>query len=306
MFTLHISSHWSSFIRRGLAVYWVLLAMALGAQAQTKASCMFNFFSRTTNFTLPDGRQVFIEPLGINDFGTIVGSSTPGPSRGLIRWANGGITHVKGTSLLVARNDHGTSVGLDLTGTSGEGVLVNGTTITPIVLDVNNGGVNPFGINKWGTIVGQYATPDFSSSHGFKRWKNGTTHNLDFPGSLPNGTWPYGINDHGTVVGFYFGSDGLTHGFIFHNGQWATLDYPHASATFAMGISNAGKIIGNAIVVDATGRAFSHAFLYENGTFKLIPIPGPKNLVSISPKQELILGDTGLDPSQPSFIAKCQ
>jgi len=287
---------------RALLLTLVPLLWSLTTQAQTHATCTFNFFSPTTKFTTPNGRPVFIQPLGINDFGTIVGYSTPGPNHGLIRWANGGITSVNGTSRLIARNDHGTSVGLDLTGTAGEGVLVDGTNVTSIVLDVNNGGVNPSGINKWGTIVGQYATPGFSSSHGFKRWKNGTTHILDFPGSLPNGTWPTGINDDGTVIGFYFGSDRLTHGFIFHNGQWATLDYPHASATFLAGITNTGKIFGGAI-----GNAFNHAFLYENGTFKLISLPngGPMGLLSISPRQGLILGITG-GAGTPAFIAQCQ
>ncbi|PYV65747.1 MAG: hypothetical protein DMG97_31410 [Acidobacteria bacterium] len=288
---------------RALLLTLVPLLWSLATQAQTHAACTFNFFSPTTKFTTPNGRPVFIQPLGINDFGTIVGYAIPGTRRGLIRWANGGVTQVKGTNRLVARNDHGISVGFDL---KDQAVLVDGPTssptITPIVLDVNNGGVNPSGINKWGTIVGQYATPDFSSSHGFKRFNNGTTHTLDFPGALPNGTWPTGINDDGTVVGFYFGSDRLTHGFIFHNGQWATLDYPHASATFPAGITNAGKIVGGAI-----GNTFNHAFLYETGTFKIISLPngGPKGLLSISPKQGLILGITG-GAGTPAFIAKCQ
>jgi probable HAF family extracellular repeat protein len=232
----------------------------------------------------------------------------------MVRWANGGFTSVNGTSWLIARNDHGTSVGLDLTGPTDEGLLVNGPTssptITPIVLDVNNGGVNPSGINKWGTIVGQYATPDFSSSHGFKRWNNGTTHTLDFPGALPDGTWPTGINDDGTVVGFYFGSDRLTHGFIFHNGQWATLDYPGTQApgdTVLVGITNAGKIIGNAF--SATDFSTT-TFLYENGTFKVISVPnsvpGSASLRSISPKQGLILGVTNVATGSPAFIAQCQ
>ena len=259
-----------------------------------------------------------MQPLGINDFSTIVGYAIFGTSigtstgdSGLIRWANGGVTQVKGTNRLVARNDHGISVGFDL---KDQAVLVDGPTssptITPIVLDVNNGGVNPSGINKWGTIVGQYATPDFSSSHGFKRFNNGTTHTLDFPGALPNGTWPTGINDDGTVVGFYFGSDRLTHGFIFHNGQWATLDYPHAVDTELVGITNAGKIIGNAFFVGGFADLSRTLFLYENGTFKVISVPNSdpetRSLMSISPKQGLILGVTAGPAGRPAFIAQCQ
>jgi len=56
-------------------------------------------------------------------------------------------------------------------------------------------------------------------------------------------TGPIGINDNGTVVGTYVKN--LNRGFIFHNGQWATLDYPHAVDTILVGIANDGKIIGN-------------------------------------------------------------
>ena len=222
MFTAHVSSHLSSSVRSGLALCWVLLALALAVRAQSQAVCTFNFFSPTTPFKLSDGTPVFMQPIGINDFGTIVGYSSPGKARGLIRWANGGITRVKRSSQLFARNDHGTSVGFDL---AGQGVLVNGTTITPIVLNVNNAGIKEVrGINRWGTIVGRYRLPNNAGGRGFKRWNTGTAHTLDFPGAVFTG--PIGINDSGTVVG----AAGADHGFIFHNGQWATLDYPGAQA----------------------------------------------------------------------------
>jgi probable HAF family extracellular repeat protein len=297
MFTLPTSSH-LRFVRGGLALCWVLLAMTLAAQAQTQAACTFNFFSRKTQFKLQDGTPVFMIPIGINDFGTTVGYAYPGPARGLIRWANGGITSVKGTSRLDARNDHGISVGFDLTN---QAVVVNGTSITPIVLDVNNGGISQVrGINKWGTIVGQYIRPSGVGVRGFKRWNTGTTHILDFPGALSNTTRPTGINDNGTVVGTYSNPDFSIHGFIFHNGQWATLDYPHAVATHLDGITNAGRIIGNAFF----DLGLQTPFLYENGKFKLIsvPKPGSWDVGTISPKQGLILGLT----SGPAFIAQCQ
>jgi probable HAF family extracellular repeat protein len=176
---------------------------------------------------------------------------------------------------------------------------------------VNNGGVFEVkGINNWGTIVGRYEPPDHFGAHGFKRWKNGTTHILDFPGALPGSTEPDGINDDGTVVGSYFTPDDSVHGFIFHNGQWATLDYPGTQApgdTVLVGITNAGKIIGNAF--SATDFSTT-TFLYENGTFKVISVPnsvpGSASLRSISPKQGLILGVTNVATGSPAFIAQCQ
>jgi hypothetical protein len=275
----------------------VSLLLPLATQAQTQASCTFKFFSLQTTITLPDGTPVFLQPLGIDDFGTVVGYGHRGSAGdvGLIRWANGGFNHVTGTRSLNARNDNGTMVGSDRVNETFRGILVNGQTITPIVLDVNNSGVVfPTGINKWGTIVGIYGS--FSSSHGFKRWSNGTTHTLDFPGAQPASTSPAGLNDLGTVVGTYRdATTTLHHGFIFHNGQWATLDYPHASDTRLFGITNAGQIIGSA----------GSLFLYENGTFKVISVPNSAypELLSISPKQGLILGR---NTATQAFTAKCQ
>src|SRR5207302_7704465 len=91
----------------------VSLLLPLATQAQTQASCTFNVFPLKTTIKLSDGSSVFLQPLGIDDFSTIVGygsSSTGGLTGGLIRWAIGGVTHVGGTAELIARNDHGTDV----------------------------------------------------------------------------------------------------------------------------------------------------------------------------------------------------
>ena len=284
-------------------VLWLVFLSPLWsylAQAQTQASCTFKLFPLTIK--TQNLGPLHLYPAGINDFGTIVGHIINGPPNpGVIRWAGGGVTLVPGTSL-VARNDHGTSLGYGATGP----ILVSGTTITPVPLNVPNGGILVNGMNIWDTIVGQYSTLDHSRLHGFKRWSDGTVHTLDFPGvpPTPAGTEPVAVNDNGTVVGSYV-APGLTHGFIFHEGQWATLDYPNAIATSLVGISNAGKIIGNAQINGVT-----KAFLYENGAFKVISAPNaPPNstsLRSMSPRQGLILGVIGISTSFTGFVAKCQ
>jgi len=55
-------------------------------------------------------------------------------------------------------------------------------------------------------------------------------------------------------------------------------------------------------------NTFTGYFLYENGIFKIISLPNgaPIGLLSISPKQGLILGVTGATVSQPAFIAQCE
>ena len=281
----------------------VCLAMASAAQAQKQASCTFSFFGLGVN--IPNLGPGFITPSGINDFGTIVGTAVPSndqePSVAFVRWANGGYSFPLGTSsitpsALVDRNDDGTSIGF----LGGVPILLKGTTVTPVKLNNISSPIEFIrGINSWGSIVGSYNTT--STVNGFKRWSNGNAFALGYPGwGVSTSTFPTSINDSGTVVGSFFtGPSGVQlpqNGFIYHNGTWATLNYPNPAAfTDLVGISNAGVIIGNADT--------DHGFLYENGVFKIISAPdgSPTNVMGISPKLGLIVG-TG---NQGGFIAKC-
>jgi len=83
------------------------------------------------------------------------------------------------------------------------------------------------------------------------------------------------------VVGGYNTPDYVGHGFIYRNGQWATLDpWPN-------GISNAGVIVGN-------------NYIYVNNTFTTISVPNSSwtGFLNISPGG-LIAGQTGFsaDPA---------
>ncbi len=287
----------------GLALS-ALFAMASVAQAQKQASCTFTFFTLGVN--IPNLGPGFMEPSGINDFGTIVGlamTNNESTEVGFIRWANGGLsfplgTSATATSVLFDRNDSGTTIAFQ----NGTPVLLNGTTITGFNLGVNNNVYNLFSINNWGSIVGNYFTDFPNDRTGFKRWSNGGFFPLFFPGNLP--TTATGINDQGTVVGYYSSSANAVSGFIYHGGDWAALNFPNATSTYLAGISNAGVIIGNADV-----KGFGTPFLYKNGVFKLISVPNalantPPFLLSISPKLGLIVGMVGT-PNQGGFIAKC-
>jgi len=72
------------------------------------------------------------------------------------------------------------------------------------------------------------------------------------------------MNDSGFIVGTASG-----HGVIYHNGQWATLEYPGGNGTRLLGISNAGVIVG--VGSPLIGPLVN--FMYANGTFKSINIP---------------------------------
>ena len=87
-------------------------------------------------------------------------------------------------------------------------------------------------------------------------------------------------------------------GFIYSQGNWATLNYPGSLFTDLVGVSNEGVIVGNATDLDL-------AFRYENGKFKTIV--GPKGVgvtvTGISPRFGLIVGTAG---ANGGFVATCQ
>jgi hypothetical protein len=285
-----------------LLTFLVFLS-ASGIYAQTQASCTFKLFP--LNVSVPNIGTLFLVPAGVNDYGTIVGAASlpTAIDVAFVRWANGGITLPLGTSesSLADRNDHGTSIDYMGPESGQTPILLNGTMATPIQFVPSNGGgpFNVFSINNWGSIVGFGVVLDLNT-HGFKRWSNGSFLTLDFPGAV--NTLPSSINDSGAVVGDYSDASGVSHGFMYLNAKWATLDYPNASQTFLGGISNSGEIVGNATVNGA-----ATAFLYVNGTFKVISVPNsPPNstgVAEISPKIGLIAG-TNLGTSQ-GFVGTC-
>jgi probable HAF family extracellular repeat protein len=240
-----------------------------------------------------------------SDSGTIVGLAqvlTPEQNVAFVQWANGGLNFPFGkrtVSLLSGRIDNGTSIGYSGVGQTpvfldgfaapflmGTPVFLNGTTATPITFSVPSGTFTVNGINVWGSIVGAGNIGDLTF-HGFKRWSNGNVAMLDYPGAVQ--TVPTSINDSGAVVGYYTDSSGKSHGFLYVNGKWATLDYLNASGTSLAGISIAGLIVGNANVNGA-----QTAFIYKGGTFKYFWITNnPSNseyvMVGISARKGLIL-----------------
>ena len=93
---------------------------------------------------------------------------------------------------------------------------------------------------------------------------------LDDP-SANNNTQAFGINASGQIVGEYIDASNHTHGFLYSNGTYTTLDDPSASATggtVALGINDLGQIVGN--YGDASG---GHGFLYNNGSYTTLNDP---------------------------------
>ena len=297
------------------AISWGLLPLlcSLPTHAQTKASCTFTLFPLTVD--LRNIGSVQLSPAGINDFGTVVGTasllSNGSTFFGFIRWSNGGFTVPLSTNVgssLVDRNDNGISIGFmgPFAKATGQQIFVNGTTVTPIVLNVKNYDFLVSGINNWGSIVGTYFVLNSTAYHGFKRWSNGGVITVDYPGAVA--TSLARINGDGTAVGtFYYPGDQNGNGFIYHKGSFAKLDYPSSLWTALVGISDAGEIVGN---TNVNGSVFS--FLYQKGVFKVISVPNAfaTSVLGISQGLGLIVGNASMPngttpPVSKGFIAKC-
>jgi uncharacterized membrane protein len=86
-----------------------------------------------------------------------------------------------------------------------------------------------------------------------------------------------GLNDRGQIVGS-FQSGGLTHGFLLADGELTQIDVPDATATFASGINNLGRIVGVYLTTGGTAVYGRHL----DGSFSLIDIPGAGTILRVS------------------------
>lgn len=231
----------------------ICLAVSI-AQAQfQQASCTFKLVQNT------EPTPPFCYGRGVNDWGSVVGL---GGSNGkaCIRYANGGTSWylAPGATLsqFNARNNNGATVGYFLPAASAYGqnnaFMLQASTVTLIVDPKAVAySTSADGINKYNSIVGSYLDKATGRRHGFKRYSNGSYNELLYPAKNSGGSWetyPRGINDNGVVVGTYFDASNQARGFVYHSGQWATLDYPNSASSYTnteiWGISNSDIIVG--------------------------------------------------------------
>jgi probable HAF family extracellular repeat protein len=102
---------------------------------------------------------------------------------------------------------------------------------------------------------------------------NYTYTDLDYPDPGAVMTNPTAVNSTGTVVGsYYLAADNSTHGFIWHEGTFTTVDYAGSDYTALKGINDAGTIVG---VYENTNGSYKGFSLSKDGTYTLIDCPSP-------------------------------
>jgi len=112
-----------------------------------------------------------------------------------------------------------------------------------------------------GAFAGDYS--DASTVHGFLSPKPGLFIRLDFPGAAATAArW---ISETTEVVGRWddysipldLACSTQCHGFLWAKGEFLSIDVPGANSTVALGINDAGRIVGR--FIDATGG--DHGFM---------------------------------------------
>ena len=134
-------------------------------------------------------------------------------------------------------------------------------------------GTEAYGIDPAGRVVGR------SDGRAFL-WENGVMADLNIPGGE---SIARRINAAGQVVGEVM-VDGVTHGFIWHNGVTTDL----GEVAQVNDINAGGQAVGWRIV-----EGTDHAFVWENGTFT--DLPGPSRAFGINDEGQIV-GDAGLGP----------
>jgi probable HAF family extracellular repeat protein len=103
------------------------------------------------------------------------------------------------------------------------------------------GGTEAWGINGAGDVVGYYTGT--SSNLGFEYNPTSNTFTTLTGPSGASDIRAFGINDTGAIVGTYRDSANVTHGFLYSNGTYNTIDAPGAQfGTYVTGINNSGQL----------------------------------------------------------------
>ncbi|GAC1477701.1 MAG: hypothetical protein NVS1B4_20730 [Gemmatimonadaceae bacterium] len=149
------------------------------------------------------------------------------------------------------------------------------------------------GINDEGDIVGHYSLPEDlrpgspAVRHGFLL-SHGTFTSFDPPTSIRTNV--LGIDNRGDIAGRYVRSGKRTNsGFLLRRGEFvAPIDYPDATDTHLWKKIPDGRAVGGYTSVDGLNQLF----LWENGTFTTIDLPGSVPIGidkgSINPRGDIV------------------
>jgi probable HAF family extracellular repeat protein len=119
------------------------------------------------------------------------------------------------------------------------------------------------GVNDAGVVIGNSDTAA-SDEHGFV-YQNGTVTDIGTLGG-PNSSVD-AINDNGVVTGSSQDAADVSHPFVYSGGKLTSLGTYNIDTT-PQAINDNGVIVGTTYGVDTGNNPFTHAFIYQAGTFQ--------------------------------------
>jgi hypothetical protein len=235
----------------------------------------------------------FIQLLGINNAGTIVGYTgmgTPNPNRGIILTLPSSFTSLNPNINPVTCTTCQVQVfGINGAGTTTAGFFTDATGATHGFVDPGNLPTattvdGPLGVPNNTQLLG--LDPLGNEAAGFFTDASGLTHAFDYnvltatstelPLGLSNGpvgmdnSVATGVNDAGMVAGFDMPSTTTSNGFLFDAGVYTHIQFPGSTFTQPLGLNNNGEVVGD--YVDSMGNM--HGFYEIGGQYFSFDAPG--------------------------------
>jgi hypothetical protein len=246
-----------------LASKVMLVAIAAGG-ALLNGGPAFNFQTVTD----PTNTN-FIQLLGINNAGTIVGTDNAAAAQGFTLVLPGTFLTENfpgsATSMVTGINGNGDTVGIytDIGGNTHGFTDIGGTFTTvdnPLSTVFNQG----LGINLTDETVGYYAPTQAGTTGQIAYSQMGGTF-ADINHLLPSNanSQAVGVNNAGDIVGFFQPTSTTSIGFLDVGGTITPLDPFGSTFTQALGINNLGWIVG--FYVD--GSNVQHGYVDIGGTY---------------------------------------
>ena len=226
----------------------------------------------------PTGNN-FINLLGINTAGTIVGFDNNNPPQGFRLTLPGSFTAenfpASTSSMVTGISNSGESSGIyvDAAGNT-HGYTKTGATFTTVDDPASAVFNQALGVNNAGTAVGYFAPTQLGTT-GQSAWSHTGSSFTNINSLLPSNfnSQAVGINNSGNIVGFYQPTSLTSTGFLDTSGVITPIDPLGSTFTQALGINDEGEIVG--FYVD--GGGIQHGYVDNNGTFTTFDPAGSTN-----------------------------
>lgn len=261
---------------------------------------------------------LFIQLLGINNAGTIVGYTgmgTPNPNRGFILTLPNSFTPLNPNLTGGFMNAQTQVFGINGSANTTDGFVIDTNGVTHGFVDVGNGTTatavdNPgtvtdpavmnqlLGLNQNGTQAAGFYADGAGVDFGYTYNVGSSAFTpLNVPGSLGfasgDNVMATGVNNSGIVTGFFVNGAGNSVGFLENGSTFIPILVPGATSVQPLSLNDLGQVVGTYVGMDG----LNHGFIDTNGdvvTFDAVP-GAPMNLVQGINDSDQIVGFATVD-----------